>query len=416
MGDNVTSDRPMRLERNLGLGVLLLLLAGALAVLWPFLSALAWAFVMAFALWPVQRMLMARLRGRRTLVALLMTSAIGLVLALPTLVIVLNLADDARALAGAAAQWARQGPPRPPQWVRTIPLIGEGMADYWHDLADDAVALIERAREQDIGDVGVDALATSQPVDVTATAATTTATTTSPTTVPATALSQTKLGKALALLVGWARQWVPQAGLAIIGGVTQIVLSVLLTFFMFRDGEAIASRVSVGVGRIGGTRGRRLLDVAGGTVRGVVYGILGTAVVQGAMAGIGFLIAGVPGGALLGLITFFLSPLPVGPPLVWLPVALWLFHRGESGWGVFMICWGLLVSSVDNIVKPMIISRGGNTPFVLILLGVIGGALAFGFIGVFLGPTLLAVAYRLVEEWSRTAPTGAASPASAAEP
>jgi predicted PurR-regulated permease PerM len=237
-----------------------------------------------------------------------------------------------------------------------------------------------------------------------------------PTTVPATALSQTKLGKALALLVGWARQWVPQAGLAIIGGVTQIVLSVLLTFFMFRDGEAIASRVGVGVGRIGGTRGRRLLDVAGGTVRGVVYGILGTAVVQGAMAGIGFLIAGVPGGALLGLITFFLSPLPIGPPLVWLPVALWLFHRGESGWGVFMICWGLLVSSVDNIVKPLIISRGGNTPFVLILLGVIGGALAFGFIGVFLGPTLLAVAYRLVEEWSRSAPTGAALPAPAAEP
>ena len=120
------------------------------------------------------------------------------------------------------------------------------------------------------------------------------------------------------------------------------------------------------------------------------------------MAGLGFLIAGVPGGALLGLITFFLSPIPVGPPLVWIPVTIWLFQRGESGWGVFMICWGLAVSSVDNIVKPLIISRGGNTPFVLILLGVIGGALAFGFIGVFLGPTLLAVAYRLVEEWSRT--------------
>ena len=111
-------------------------------------------------------------------------------------------------------------------------------------------------------------------------------------------------------------------------------------------------------------------------------------------------------------IAFFLSVVPVGPPLVWLPAALWLFHQGRTGWGVFMLIWGVGVSTVDNFVKPWLISQGSDLPFILILFGVLGGALAFGFIGVFLGPTLLAVGYRLVKEWSaasRVASTDAAN-------
>jgi predicted PurR-regulated permease PerM len=107
---------------------------------------------------------------------------------------------------------------------------------------------------------------------------------------------------------------------------------------------------------------------------------------------------------------FVLSPVPVGPPLVWLPASLWLFHQGATGWGIFMLIWGVGVSSIDNVVKPLIISRGSATPFILILFGVIGGALAFGFIGVFLGPTLLAVAFRLTEEWSRQPSLAAGGP------
>jgi predicted PurR-regulated permease PerM len=143
-----------------------------------------------------------------------------------------------------------------------------------------------------------------------------------------------------------------------------------------------------------------LLEVAGNTVRGVVYGILGTALVQAIMAGVGFAIAGVPGAVLLALLTFFLSVVPVGPPLVWLPAAFWLFHQGRTGWGIFMIIWGIGVSTVDNFVKPWLISQGSAMPFILIFFGVLGGALAFGFIGVFIGPTLLAVGYRIVKEWS----------------
>ena len=162
----------------------------------------------------------------------------------------------------------------------------------------------------------------------------------------------------------------------------------------------MGERLTNSVQRIGGERGTHLLEIAAATVRGVVYGILGTGLVQALMAGIGFFIAGVPGAALLALLTFFLSVVPVGPPLVWIPAALWLFHQGSTGWGIFMLVWGVLVSSVDNVVKPWLISQGSDLPFILIFFGVLGGALMFGFIGVFIGPTLLAVGYRLVEEWA----------------
>ncbi len=130
--------------------------------------------------------------------------------------------------------------------------------------------------------------------------------------------------------------------------------------------------------------------------------VYGTALAQAVVAGIGFAIAGVPRAGLLTLLTFFLSVVPIGPPLVWIPAAIWLFYQGSLGWGIFMVCWGVLVSSVDNVIKPMIISQGSHIPFILILFGVLGGALAFGFIGVFLGPLLLALGYRLLQEWVST--------------
>jgi predicted PurR-regulated permease PerM len=108
---------------------------------------------------------------------------------------------------------------------------------------------------------------------------------------------------------------------------------------------------------------------------------------------------------LLGLVTFFLSPIPVGPPLVWLAAAAWLFSEGHNAWALFILAWGaLVVSSIDNVLKPMIISRGSDLPFVLVLLGVLGGVVAFGFIGVFLGPVLLALGFALVKEWASPEP------------
>ncbi len=114
-------------------------------------------------------------------------------------------------------------------------------------------------------------------------------------------------------------------------------------------------------------------------------------------------IAGVPGALLWGMLTFFLSVVPVGPPLIWGGAVAWLLYQGSVGWAIFMALWGFFgISGIDNVIKPYLISRGSRLPFILTLLGVLGGALAFGFIGVFLGPLLLALGYRLLQEWVAT--------------
>jgi predicted PurR-regulated permease PerM len=190
-------------------------------------------------------------------------------------------------------------------------------------------------------------------------------------------------------------------GLFLASGLIKLALSIFIAFFLFRGGATVGAWATALVRHIGGERGEHLLTVAGNTVRGVVYGILGTALTQAVLAGTGFLIAGVPGALLLALLTFFSSIVPVaGTALTWVPAAVWLFHQGENGWGVFMLVWGAGVANVDNVVKPWLISQGSNLPFLLIFFGVLGGALTFGFIGVFLGPTLLAVGYKLVVEWA----------------
>ena len=131
----------------------------------------------------------------------------------------------------------------------------------------------------------------------------------------------------------------------------------------------------------------------------VVNGVIGTAAAQALLAYVGFSIAGIPGALILGLLTFAFSFLMV-PPLVWGPATAWLIWQGQYGMAVFLGIWGMFViSGVDNVLKPYLISRGGNLPLVVVLLGVFGGVLAFGFMGLFLGPTLLAVAYSLLGDW-----------------
>ena len=176
--------------------------------------------------------------------------------------------------------------------------------------------------------------------------------------------------------------------------------------FFFRDGDAIVARLRGAVSRIAPERGLHMLHVALTTTRAVVYGILGTALAQGVLMAIGLWIAGSKAAPLLGLATFFLSPVPIGPPLVWIPASVILFTQGEHGWGVFLFFWGMLiVSSVDNFIKPMIISHGSDLPFILVMLGVFGGVVAFGLIGVFLGPVLLALGFAMIKEWAGAAPS-----------
>src|SRR5437764_5681490 len=351
-----TVTRPASLERNLGWITLLLLLVGCLLVLRPFASALLWAVVLCISSWPLYQRLLKLLRGRRTWAALLMALGMILVIQLPFIVVGMTLADNVKELTSAAQTWVDTGPPAPPTWLVKLPLVGVQATERWQTLATDSSKLLEATK------------CFIEPV----------------------------------------ASWLLIAGAAIGSGLLQLALSILIAFFLFRDGLAVAERLTTSIERIGGERGMHLLEIAGNTVRGVVYGILGTGLVQAVMAGIGFFIAGVPGAALLALLTFFLSVVPIGPPLVWLPAALWLFHQGSTGWGIFMLAWGMVVSSVDNVVKPWLISQGSDLPFILIFFGVLGGALMFGFIGVFIGTTLLAVGFRLFTEWAAVATAPAA--------
>jgi predicted PurR-regulated permease PerM len=399
--NNESANESKQLERRLAAGVLLLLLLGCYLVVRPFLSALLWAVVLSFSLWPIQRRVAGWLGHRRTLAALVTTLGMALLLVLPFVVIGLSLSEDIRAFGTATRKLVETGPPPPPGWLSKIPLVGKQATVYWGELSEEADQWLERVKQ---------AAETTHSVSTNGVLGSMSPTELPKQGEPILSPQTSKLAAALGKLIASARTWLVKSALAFGQGVLEVILSAILTFFFLRDGTAAAERLTAAVRRLGGERGTYLLKVAGDTVRGVVYGILGTAVVQGVVAGIGFLIAGVPAAALLALLTFFLSAVPVGPPLVWIPAAVWLFQQGSVGWGIFMIAWGLMVSSVDNFVKPWLISQGSKMPFLLIFFGVLGGALAFGFIGVFLGPTLLAVAYRLIQEW--LAEASAAKPGS----
>ncbi len=151
--------------------------------------------------------------------------------------------------------------------------------------------------------------------------------------------------------------------------------------------------------RLGGPAGENLLDVAIRTVRSVAQGVIGTALIQGAISGVGFVIAGVPFGVALGVLSFGTAMLQIGTWLVWIPAALWLSYQGETGWAIFTAVLGITVNVLDNVIKPLLIGRGAGVPLWIIFIGVIGGILTIGLIGIFIGPLVMAAGYSIVAGW-----------------
>lgn len=393
-----------RLEQMLGMTALLLLLVGGFYILQPFMTAIMWSVILGFSLWPAQRLLSRWFGGRRTLAAIVVAITVSLLLVGPIILLGVGLAEDAASLGTATKKWAESASEKPPEWTTKIPVVGDEVEGYWAEFSLARKGWLERIDKgmkemppkakivgpdgEIIDDTGITAHSLSDR---------------SAAEIPSSenVIDEGKIFELLGRFFAWARTWLVGATVAVGMGVFQIALSIVLTFFILRDGQELGARVAVAASRIAGTRGQRLITVAGNTVRGVVYGIIGTAVAQGILAGLGFGLAGVPAAALLGVLTFFLSAVPIGPPMVWIPGTIWLFSEGKSGWALFMLIWGIfVVSGIDNIIKPYLISHGSKIPFIIVFMGVIGGALAFGLVGVFLGPTLLAVTYRVIEEWS----------------
>jgi len=342
-----------RVEQVVQVSAIVLLVVGCLLVLQPFLGALLAAAIVCFSTWPVYRFIEDRTGGRGWLAALVMTLLILLVLVVPLALIALSFRDDVPQLVENARELFAQGLPGPPEWVKAIPLAGEHLDAAWRELAE----------------------------------------------------NRDKLGEALKQLLQPAREVLVKTGFIIAEGVLQFTLIAFISYFFYRDGAALVEALRNALNRVAGDFTERLLGIVGGTITGVVYGIVGTGLAQALAALIGFWIAGVPGAVTLASLIFILSIIPAGPPLIWGGATVWLVYNDQTGWAIFMALWGFfVVSGIDNIVKPLLISRGAAMPFVLVLLGVFGGVLAFGFVGIFLGPTLLAVGFNLVRRWTETRP------------
>ncbi|MCY1491202.1 putative transport protein YdiK [compost metagenome] len=328
--------------------LLLGLLGASLWVLAPFVSALFWAAVLAFASWPLMRLLSNLLKGRESTAAALLTAGWVVLVALPLIWLVGNLAEHVRDATELVKSVQMEGLPPPPDWLGQVPLVGERLVRAWHSVDAQGAAFFASLRPY----------------------------------------------------MGQAGNWILARSAQVGGGMVELVLSLVLVFFFYRDGPRMALFAERALERLIGERAEHYLELVAGTVQRVVNGVIGTAAAQAVLALIGFWIAGVPGALVLGIVTFALSLIPMGPPLVWVPATAWLAWHGDYGYAVFLGIWGMFViSGVDNVLKPYLISRGGNLPLVVVLLGVFGGILAFGFMGLFLGPTLLAVAYSLISDW-----------------
>ena len=335
-------------DRLLAQILLLVLLGACLWVLAPFMTALFWAAVLAFASWPLMRFLTRVLKGNASLAAGLLTAGWVLIVAGPLVWLGFNIADYIRAGTELVKNIRITGLPEAPEWLVKVPMLGDRLLELWQSIDQQGAALLVAAKPY----------------------------------------------------MGQTGNWLLARSASIGAGILELALSLLLVFFFYRDGPRLANFAKSLVQRLIEDRADYYIDLVAGTVGRVVNGVIGTAAAQGVVALFGFLVAGVPGALLLAVLTFMLSLIPMGPPLVWGPAVAWLFWQSEYGMAIFLLLWGFLViSSVDNFLKPYLISRGGNLPLVVVLMGVFGGLFAFGFMGLFLGPTLLAVAYSLVSDW-----------------
>jgi predicted PurR-regulated permease PerM len=238
----------------------------------------------------------------------------------------------------------------PPLWLKGLPLVGERLEGVWKEVGRDTPKLIEMVKP----------------------------------------FIKSLLGSIISAGTGMARI------------ILLTILSLIFFFFLLKEGRSIRIHLEKMAVRLAGEKGRHLLLVAGTTMRSVVYGILGAAIVQAIMAIFGLWISGVPNPVFIGTVAGVFALIPIGLiQVVLLPAAAWLiFYKGQIGWGIFLAIWSFtVIGNIDNVIRPMLISRGAKIPFLVILLGVLGGIAAGGIIGLFVGATLLAVFYTILKEW-----------------
>jgi len=339
-----------RILQFIQLAVIAIVLISCYQVIHPFIPAILFAMVVCISTWPLYLCLRRALWGKPTLASLLMVMLLIMLVIIPSALLAVSLADNVTATFDTIKVFLEHGPIEPPEWLKEIPLFGERLNSYWQGLASggkEAVMLFKELLE---------------PV----------------------------------------RNFLLNFANVIGQSLLQMVFAAFIGFFFYRDGEALIQALRNGMTKLlAGSLGTESLAMIHQTVTGVVHGIFGAALAQAIAATIGFFIAGVPGAFLLGAATFFLAMIPMGPTLLWGGASVWFLYQESYGWAIFMVLWGVFViSSIDNFVRPYLISRGSSLSFLLIFMGVSGGIVAYGFIGIFIGPPILAVGIALAQLWT----------------
>ena len=335
--------------RRLIPGILLagLLLLGFM-VLREFLLTLTWALIIAYVVWPPYRYLRRQLKGKATLSAAVMTAIIAVVIFLTVYWLIAMLQDELKTAYQTLISDFSQTAYRLPDFIKRIPWLGNTAQEWLDRLTDDRA-------------------------------------------------------KAMAQFADWAQQWSGEFA-KFLGGIGRYMMKlgvILVTvFFCFRDGDKAVRQLHQGLVQFLGKYQHVYLQAAGQTTRAVVYGLVLAALGQGMLAGLGYYVAGVKAPVLLGAVTALLAMIPMGATLVWMPLSIMLMLGDQPWQGVGLLLWGFLaVSTVDNVIRPLVISGAGRIPFLVVLFGVLGGLTTFGAVGLFLGPVILAVLLSVWQSW-----------------
>ena len=344
------SERGKQIEQVVSLSIIALLIIGSIVIVLPFLSAILWAVVFAVTTWPFFTKVEKSLGGRTSLAAVALTLLLAMIFFLPLVYVGSKLVNQASIAFDYAHGLMEKGFGPLPLWLKGLPLIGERLERIWQNIGQDTPKMIEIVKPYIKSLLG----------------------------------SMVSAGASMARLV------------------LLTILSLIFFFFLLKEGRAVRTGLEAMAVRLGGEKGRQLLVVAAATMRSVVYGILGAAILQAIMAIFGLWISGVPNPIFIGMVAGVFALIPIGViQVVLLPAAGWLiFYKGQIGWGIFLAIWSVaVIGNIDNVIRPMLISRGAKIHFLVVLLGVLGGLAVGGILGLFVGATLLSVFFTLLKEW-----------------
>jgi predicted PurR-regulated permease PerM len=329
------------------------LIAATAWILRPFLGAIIWAAMIVVATWPVMPPLQARLGGRRMLAVAAMTIGWLLVVVLPLALATKTIVANAGAILDWAASVQSFTVPPPDEWLGSLPLVGTQAVHAWHTIAARPVA---------------DLATTAAPY--------------------------------AAMIVAWMAGTLQSLGWLLV----QFLLTLAIAAVMYAKGERAADAVLRFGRHLAGEPGDRVVRLAAQAIRGVALGVVVTALVQAALAGVGLAFAGVPFAALLAVVAFVACIAQLGAVLVLVPGVAWLYWQGSTGAATGLLLWTVVVAPLDNVLRPILMTKGGDLPMLLMFAGVIGGLLSFGLIGIFVGPVVLAVSYTLLAAWMSDGP------------